>query len=659
MASCVQRTSELRRIEALPRRTWDAGAPALADRLTSFLTIPGHKCKPGCAELNGVSVVKLRPWQAQGLAEFHDHAGHFTQAGVGEGKTLVSMLAPVMMCADRALVLVPKNLEDDTIRKFNVLRQHWQYLPTVVRGYEFISNEKNVDFLRTFFKGAKRGVLFLDEADRLKNFEAKRTNLVANFIEERRKEERQSGVRNLFVYATSGTTANRSILECAHLQHWALPWAGPLPVEESDLLQWSAAVDEKVIDQARLDPGALMVFADPKDPSDKITAARRGVQKRMFETPGVMSVPTTALEPKLRVTLVELPLSKVEDDAFSCLRSVECETPDGHPIADAVSLWRHARELALGFYYRWDPRPPEPWLVARREWCAAVRDILSNNGRELYTELQVANEVRLAVYGRKCPTCKRRTTAKVCRGVEEQVDTGEEGHDGPIYRTEGSHAEVETIAAPKHHEASHAYEAWHAVRDTFVPNTVPVWIGDSALRYATEWTRRSVGIVWTEHRAFAEKLAELSGLPFYGRGGLDGGGRPIESADPKKSLIASIASNHVGRNLQAWSQSLVTSCPPTGRIVEQMIGREHRPGQRNDVHYEFLIGCREQLAGFEQAKRDCVFHRDTLGFSPKLSIAEIVTPRWKAKGEAWKAPLKGSDKKRAVMTAIEKLRPTG
>jgi hypothetical protein len=55
---------------------------------------------------------------------------------------------------------------------------------------------------------------------------------------------------------------------------------------------------------------------------------------------------------------------------FDRLRS-QWETPDGWPISEPAIRNQHARELGLGFFYRWNPRPPDEWLDARRAYFAA------------------------------------------------------------------------------------------------------------------------------------------------------------------------------------------------------------------------------------------------------------------------------------------------
>jgi hypothetical protein len=221
-------------------------------------------------------------------------------------------------------------------------------------------------------------------------------------------------------------------------------------------------------------------------------------------------------------------------------------------------------------FYVWQPRPPENWLAARRSWAKFVRDTLSRS-RTYDTELQVA---------RAC-------------AAGDLVDHG-------------------------------IHESWKFIRDTFTPNTVPVWLDDTVLCDAAKWLEEP-GICWVEHVAVGERLATLTGLPYFGRGGLDAKTKTSIEAWNGKGCIASIAANNEGRNLQAWSRSYIMSMPPSGAIMEQLLGRCHRDGQEADeVSATIVLACREQFDGFMQARRDAEYIGTTTGQQQKLQIADYV-----------------------------------
>ncbi len=574
----VQRSSELLRILALPRRD-PKESEDLGAALTALLVKP-HECSPTCAVLNGVPVHALQPLQTCALAEAHDRRGLLLQAPVGGGKTLISVLLGRLLGAQRPLLLIPASLKGDTVDKIRKLRAHWDILVPRIESYEMLSTAKGADLLERY----RPDLIIGDEAHCLKNARGPRARRIKRY--------RKEHPSTVFCFMT-GTMIDRSIRDCAHLLEWTHGALCPVPVHDSDLDDWCAASDEKVHAKDRIEPGALRMLLETGE-SEDLDNVRRAIGRRVFATPGaIRSGAAGAIGASLYVTGQDLPLSVPEDEAFRSMRD-GWVTPDGHPIPDAVSVWRHACELALGFYYVWDPRPPADWLAPRQAWCCAVRDILTHNRRELDTEFQVADEIRIA------------------------------------------------LARGKHHEAAREYQDWHAVKDSFLPNTEPRWVGDTALAFAAQWLEQGPGIVWSEHNAFSERLAELTGVPFFHRKGLDARKRPIGNFSGP--CIASVASCGTGQNLQAWDRSLVASCKPRGKRVEQLLGRLHRPGQRSDVvTFDWLFSCREQVAGFEQVRRDAQLHLAMLtpeeqqeDGGPKMVIADVTVPTIAQRGWAWR-----------------------
>jgi hypothetical protein len=143
------------------------------------------------------------------------------------------------------------------------------------------------------------------------------------------------------------------------------------------------------------------------------------------------------------------------------------------------------------------------------------------------------------------------------------------------------------------------------------------------LEYARDWMIKNEGIVWVEHVAVGEKLSEISGFSYFGESGRDAKGQNIEES--RGSIIASIAANGEGRNLQKWSRNLILSCPPGGGTWEQLLGRTHRQGQESDeVTIEVLLSCIEHYEGFEQAKRDALYVQDTTGQTQKLLTCDKI-----------------------------------
>src|SRR5690606_21047979 len=168
--------------------------------------------------------------------------------------------------------------------------------------------------------------------------------------------------------------------------------------------------------------------------------------------------------------------------------------------------------------------------------------------------------------------------------------------------------------------------------DSFRPQTVAVWLDEGALEAAATWGSSSrhgsrAGIIWTEHTAFAEKLAQRTGWAYYGQQGLDARGRAIEADSGAEAIVASIASNAEGRNLQAWARNLVTSPPASGSTWEQLLGRTHRDGQEADeVTVDVFFTCREHVQAMHQARADARYIELSTGQAQKLSYADIDIP---------------------------------
>lgn len=582
----VKESADLRRILALPRRP--AVAPEL-DEISDLIRTPDGR-------------MRLRPIQVWALEELHARRGLVALVRVGGGKTLISLLAAVALGAERPLLLVKANLRDKTRAEFAELRRHWNAPMPEIMSYELLGREQSAEELRRL----RPDVVIADEAHKLKNQKAAVTKRVRRYLD-----EVEGACR--FV-AMSGTLTNRSVREFAHLFEWSLEFGTPLPRRFGELTEWGLAIDEEIPPGAqRFQPGALIQLYSPEEAEaakvDEVDATRRAVRRRIVETPGVVATTDRALGTSLTIHVVPVEGYGAEiENAFAALED-RWETPDGHPISDAVTKWRHQIELSCGFYYRWNPRPPREWLDARRDWSSIVRHILDHNRRELDSELQVANAVARGDYNRVVLTS---SGMPVANGL-------------PV---------------------DEAHRRWKAIRPTFEPNTEPVWLDDAVASAVGAWSADGPGIVWTYSVALGEMLSDASEQasgkrwPYFGAEGRDRDGRPIESARPEDGpIIASIQSSGEGRNLQAWTRSLVTPCTLSGAKWEQLLGRMHREGQTaEEVEYTFLVGCESQYGGWLKAKAESRYIQATTGQEQKLCYADILEscqglsgPRWPGK----------------------------
>lgn len=551
-ANGVRDTPELRRIVELPTRDWEEqDVGLLQDEITDWLKKPGGQ-------------QRLRPVQAFVLAELHDLLGLLGIIIVGGGKTLITRLAPLVLESMRPVLVVPAGLKEKTVREFKELDQHWQrHHDLDIVSYEKLGRVSGAEYLLE----RKPDLIVADEIHRWKNLDAAGTRRMGHYMQEE---------PNTIICGVSGTVTNRSLMDYHHLLKWTVgPEGMPLPSKVSEVMIWARALDEKLRGVQRVKPGALRVFV-PGDKEDVTRKeAREGYASRLKATPGIVVTQASDVDASIVGRFWEPEVPQEILDHIEHLNQ-EWETPGGEICRQSVDIWRHARELVCGFYYKWDPEPPEEWLNARRAWFRYVREKLGERIPGLDSPLQVWN------------ACKRGLL-----------------HSGT------------------------KFETWTEIKDEYKVQNVPVWMSTSVLEQALARLTKHPTLIWTEQVATGQKLAELSGLPFFGRQGKDADGRAIDGLDKPETAIVSIASNHQGRNLQAWSRNSVISPQPNGKIWEQQIGRTHREGQEADeVDFDIMLGTGAIRAGMRQALRDARYIQETTSTPQKLLLAglEVIDP---------------------------------
>ncbi len=406
--------ADLRRVSSLPRRRWsDVESADLASRLTSILRTPHGE-------------QELFPIQAIALYEIGTIGGLLGPIKVGAGKTLITFLAPEVSSVIRPVLLIPANLMEKTTRDRRLYSYHWD-LESIIRimTYEWLGREQAADALNKY----QPDMIICDESHKLKNEEAAVTARVARYM--------HANPNTKFV-ALSGTFTKRSLHDYARMARWALGDSAPVPHKWDKIELWADALDERKNQRRRAHPGALKNLCNEEE--NKIwlanpqLAARKAYQRRLVDTPGVVATQSKSISASIIINRIDPPKSPSIDAAFQVLRD-DWETPDGHPLADAIEVYRHAREMALGFYYVWDPRPPIEWLIARKEWSVFSRRILARS-----TKLDSQGQVALA------------------------------------------YPEAEELLA------------WQEIKPTFKPNTVARWLCDTPLKLAAEWLAKHKGL---------------------------------------------------------------------------------------------------------------------------------------------------------------------
>jgi len=326
-------SNELFRILKMPRRTWSADElEELADEMTSILRAPGGE-------------MRLRPLQALALYELGLHKGLFGPLRVGSGKTLVSLLAPVVLFATRPLLLIPADLAEKTERDRRELSRHWD-LPEHSRTmtYDWLGRAQAADALEAYLPDC----IITDEAHRVSNLKAAVTRRVRRFMHDH---------PETIVVVMSGTLTKRSLHDFAHLANWSLPSERSfVPRNYTDLEFWADALDERKGQVKRAEPGALKVLCNEDEmklwESDPRAAARSAFRRRMIETEGVVASFESGCDATLTINGVSPQVPRVVEEAFETLRD-KWATPDGHTFADGLRMRAHALELCMGLFYIW------------------------------------------------------------------------------------------------------------------------------------------------------------------------------------------------------------------------------------------------------------------------------------------------------------------
>lgn len=568
----IGRTVEFERISNITRRQMtDEELETIRVSLTQSLRRPG-------------GTMELRPKQALALHDMGLHGGLVGILRVGAGKTLCSLLAAAMFHPEprRPLLITKAALIGKTKADADRLRRDW-LLPTTLQtvSYESLGRVAGAFFLDTV---CKPDLIILDECHAAKSKKAGVTRRLVRYA--------KANPECKWV-VLSGTMLKASLKDAAHLIRWALKSQAPVPVHDNEVDQWADALDaaSRVNPLQRHKPGALLEFAtqedwQPRKEGEFVTpliAARRGFQRRLIETPGVVATGGEQVDCSLNIIGQEFKPNAETEKNFAHLRKTWC-TPDDWQMFQAVEIWACARQLSLGFNYIWDPRPPEEWMVYRKLWAQFVRETLKTSGR-----------------GRE-PLDTPRQVADACR-------------TGRLERN--------------------ALDDWEKVKPTFIPRTKVIWHDDTVLKLCEAYAEKTPGIIWTEHSLFARELSRRTGLPYFGREGLDENKNSLDELAQKvldgkekpRPIICSIKANATGRNLQGWSENLVTSIPTEAAVWEQMLGRTHRDGQQADeVNVTTLFGCFEHIDGWTKAVELAEATQDTEGSSQKLCMATCVVP---------------------------------
>jgi hypothetical protein len=510
---------------------------------------------------------EIRPIQAEALAQLARLGGLFAPIPPGCGKTLITVLAPAVLhmrgdgSGDRVLLLVPASVVAKTYDDAQMLAQHFAIRPFRVMSYSMLSMAKYATVLEDF----KPTCIVMDEAHHLKKSSGARWRRLRRYDQLC---DRRGDPRPLYA-ALSGSFSTRGVSDFRHILARCLGVGAPVTRDPREAYMWGLALDSKVRPDTRVEPGALATVAPPGPEEtifdEPITRVRDRLGRRMRASIGVVSYAEGFPAAELCVSAVHVEPTPKVLDALETMRA-SYELPCGYPIPDTLSLWRHERELSTGMVQRWRVQAPAPWMHARREWCAYVRERITHS-RTIDTELQVRRDVVL--------------------------------HQPP--------------------DGVSALRAWDEIEPTFTPDPEAVWISDHRLIHAAEWlAAHPRGIVWTTHIPFGARLSEMTGVRYFPRDG-----RIDTHRGP---AIASVSSCGTGLNLQHYHRAnYIVSPPTTGGANEQLLARTHRDGQEHThVSAVYALSLPADVRALDQALADARMSSPVLQAPQRLLLGPIV-----------------------------------
>lgn len=359
----VPPTPDLKRVLALPQRTWenDPETEEAIEVLTHYLRAPGGSWV-------------LLPQQAVLLREAHDLEGAIGGLKVGEGKTPISFLLPTVMESKCSVLLLPGSLArkgGKTDLEFRELAK--QFVPPEglhLLTYDALSDNKNEDVLEEL----QPDLIIPDEGHELAGLHHSRVPGCVRRVE--RYLEAHPTTR--FVPMSGTMVEDRPMSKYHHLMRWSIGEGMPLPLDWSDAVTWSRALDAEVPMSQRMNLGALECFGKTRE------EAFKGCFERIRSTPGVVITREANVAASLQIELIEGP--------NPCREQINAawagKDPDGNPL-DEYDAPRMIAELEQGFWYEPDPRPPQRWLDYRRRYKQHETMMLEARMPGLDTPLQV------------------------------------------------------------------------------------------------------------------------------------------------------------------------------------------------------------------------------------------------------------------------------
>lgn len=598
-------------------------------------------------------ITSLNAVQAWTLWEARQVGGIVGFKGVGSGKTLTSLLAPLAFPHARLAVLLiePKqrlHYRDHYLR----LREHFQVssvmfensegytvpgtVPLHLYSYSVISQPKNSGILDS----RNPDVLILDEAHRACGKSAINRRVKRYVAAQIKKREEaiargeRVGPRAVHLLDWSGTLEIKSIEDTQMLCVFSLGRGSPLPLDPHEAKVWTQVVDpvRQPDTKSSIAYKLYRAFAGEDAPDDSDSDLielfdahpQRKVQEGFREwrtwTPGIITASASECDASIYVD--DFPVPKMPEIVKDALNKVRMDwlRPDGDDIVEKVQQVDIAKTVACGFYNYWAfPQhpcacPPDRTPTRSQNWCSecALIDEWYKRRKAFNKELRsklMQGEVNL-------------DSPKLCEEAAERFWRG--GYTGKLPTWE-----CESWPAWKEIEKKVRYDEkvrWigHNTPEAADPKTHP---GYFLARAVAEYALEHPCVVWFQSTPLGHKISELSGLPYF-NGGPHAEDR-IKAETGKRSLIMSIQAHGAGTDgLQhKFDEQVVTETPAsnaTQQGYEQLFGRLRRRGQKADVINTLVCRHSPELRdALDKARRQAEFNFAMTGLRQNIMHADF------------------------------------
>ena len=509
--------------------------------------------------------------------------------------SLICLLAKVVTGSQRCVLVTKAPCIDEMTREFSAMhRAGWDVrLPHMISYAKLGRQSAEHELVRL-----APDLLIFDEAHKLSNLRsAASVRRVARAIHLLRPR----------VAMLSGSMLGDELMRYWHMLVWALGANAPVPLTHGEAKQWAQALDGDTGGLARVELGALRSLGD----FHEHMRSRRGIVPTLGgDCPA--EIVLRRWEPALPDALEQM-ITEVEATGTR---------PDGELLEDTEKA-DCVLQLSQGFWYRWDPSPPDAWLEPRRAWHRYVRSVVEAHVDGFDSPLAVVRGLDRPCSGGQ--VVRGRDVLPQYQALVQQCEASDpyfeppEDWLGPEYERVMPVEPYRGAEPPDADIGRQLLASWRAVRDTYEPTVVPEWVDDAPLRAAVAHALAGDPcLVWTRHRAAGHRMQQL-GLPYFG-----GGTDPHTAVG--RSIALSTSAHGTGKNLQAWARNLVLTLPANAITAEQLMGRTHRPGQTSlKVSFDIAACTRYQQDVLDRVQRQAKADGHAAGIEYK-----ITKGRWRS-----------------------------